>query len=192
MFLLCTARPTGSLSLFTVADSIHAYGVLQLAGTQPPRAYVSIIRALSPGAKLDDIQLDAAIRQKTIDAVSAKLNEYYVYPDVAAKMVQAIQDHQKHGDYNSLMDGSEFALRSRATCERSATINTSVVITTHSSYPSSPTLPPGRTSQRRRPAQFRTMMEQQNCTFSKVEILSSTSATSSSAPFRRRISARLL
>src|SRR3984885_3247251 len=88
-------------------DNIDAYGVLLLAGTQPPRVKRLIIRALPPGAKLDDIQLDAAIRQKTIDAVSAKLNEYYVYPDVAAKMVQAIQDHQKNGDYNSLTDGSE-------------------------------------------------------------------------------------
>jgi hypothetical protein len=69
-------------------DNIDAYGVLQLAGTQPPRVKHLIIRALPPGAKLDDIQLDAAIRQKTIDAVSAKLTEYYVYPDVAAKMIK--------------------------------------------------------------------------------------------------------
>src|SRR4029077_5494355 len=57
----------------------------------------------------DDIQLDEAIRQKTIDEISQKLTEYYVYPDVAAKMIQAIRDHQKHGDYSSMTDGNEFA-----------------------------------------------------------------------------------
>jgi hypothetical protein len=67
------------------------------------------IRAIPPGAEPDDIQLDEAIRQKTIDAISEKLTEYYVYPDVAPKMVQAIRDHQKHGDYRSMTDGFEFA-----------------------------------------------------------------------------------
>lgn len=87
-------------------DNIDAYGVLQLATTQPPRVKHLTIRALPRGAKPDDIQLDAAIRQKTIDAVSSKLTEYYVYPDVGAKMVKAMQDHLKHGDYNSLTDGN--------------------------------------------------------------------------------------
>lgn len=154
-------------------DNIDAYGVLQLAGTQPPRVKRLIIRALPPGAKLDDIQLDAAIRQKTIDAVSAKLNEYYVYPDVAAKMVQAIQDHQKHGDYNSLTDGSEFAdaltrdLRAVSHDKHLGVMYNPFVLPEQSDASAGPHEPSAADQ-----AQFRTMMEQQNCTFSKVEILS--------------------
>jgi hypothetical protein len=89
-------------------DNIDAYGALQLASTTPRVKRISI-RAIPPGAKLDDIQLDEATRQKTIDAISEGLTEYYVYPDVAAKMIQAIRDHQKHGNYNSIVDGNEFA-----------------------------------------------------------------------------------
>jgi len=90
-------------------DNIDAYGALQLASTTPPRVKRISIRAIPPGAKLDDIQLDEATRQKTIDAICEGLTEYYVYPDVAAKMIQAIRDHQKHGNYNSIVDGNEFA-----------------------------------------------------------------------------------
>jgi hypothetical protein len=90
-------------------DNLEAYGVLQLSGTTPPRVKQINIRAIPPGAKLDDIQLDETGRQKTIDAISERLTEYYVYPDVAAKMIQAVHDHQKHGDYKPIVDGNEFA-----------------------------------------------------------------------------------
>jgi hypothetical protein len=154
-------------------DNIDAYGVLQLASTQPPRVKRLIIRALPPGAKLDDIQLDAAIRQKTIDAISAKLTEYYVYPDVATKMVQAIQDRQKHGDYNSLTDGNEFAdaltrdLRAVSHDKHLGVMYNPFVLPEQPGASAGPHEPSAADQ-----AQFRTMMEQQNCTFSKVEILS--------------------
>jgi hypothetical protein len=90
-------------------DNIDAYGVLQLASTAPPKVKTLRVRAIPPGAKLDDIQLDEATREKAIDAISERLTEYYVYPDVAAKMIQAMRDHEKHGDYNSIVDGNEFA-----------------------------------------------------------------------------------
>jgi hypothetical protein len=154
-------------------NNVDGYGVLQLASTQPPRVKRLIIRALPPGAKPDDIQLDAAIRQKTIDAVSSKLTEYYVYPDVAAKMVQAIQDHQKHGDYNSLTDGNEFA--DALTRDLQAVSHDKHLGVRYNPFISPP--PSGASAGSREPsaaeqAQFRTMLEQQNCTFSKVEILS--------------------
>jgi hypothetical protein len=76
-------------------DNIDAYGVLQLANTAPPRVKRLSIRAIPPGAKLDDIQLDTTTRQNTIDAITSRLTEYYVYPDVAKKMIDAVQEHQK-------------------------------------------------------------------------------------------------
>ena len=153
-------------------DNIDAYGVLQLASTAPPRVKRLSIRALPPGAKLDDIQLDAATRQKTIDAISSKLTEYYVYPDVAAKMIAAVQEHQKKGDYNSITDGNEFAdALTRDLREVSQDKHLFVAYNPFTSPES-----PGSSSGPHEPspaeqARFRAMLEQQNCTFSKLEIL---------------------
>jgi hypothetical protein len=153
-------------------DNIDAYGVLQLVSTAPPRVRRLSIRALPPGAKLDDIQLDPAIRQKTIDAISAKLTEGYVYPDVAAKMIEAVQEHQKKGEYNSITDGNEFA--DAISRDLRAISHDQHLFVTYNPF----TLPeqPGAVSGPHEPspaeqARFRTMLEQQNCTFSKLEIL---------------------
>jgi retinol-binding protein 3 len=150
-------------------DNMDAYGILQLATTTPPRVKQLRIRALPPGAKLDDIQLDDATRKKVIDAISNRLTEYYVYPDVAAKMVQAIQDHQKHGDYDSIVDGNEFAdalARDLRAISHDQHLHVSYnPFTLPDSSPGSSQ--PSPTEE----ARFRSMLERQNCTFSKLEVL---------------------
>ena len=153
-------------------DGIDAYGVLQLAGTTPPQVRRLNIRALPPGAKLDDIQLDAAIRQKTIDAIGKQLTEHYVYPDVATKMIQSVHEHQEHGDYNSITDGNEFA-------DALSRDLRSVSHDQHLFVGYDPYLMPELAGSAAGPhepspaeqARFRTMLEHQNCTFSKLEIL---------------------
>ena len=153
-------------------DNLDAYGVLSLSNTTPPRVKRVNIRAIPPGAKLDDIQLDETVRQKTIDAISEKLTDYYVYPDVATKMIQAVRDHQKHGDYNSIADGGEFA--DALTRDLRAVSHDRHLFVGYDPY----ILPagPGPSHGPRQPspadeARFRTMIEHDNCTFSKVEIL---------------------
>jgi Peptidase family S41/N-terminal domain of Peptidase_S41 in eukaryotic IRBP len=153
-------------------DNIDAFGILKLATTSPPRVKDLSIRAIPPGAKPDDIQLDEATREKTIDAISEKLTEYYVYPDVAAKMIQAIRDHQEHGDYRSMTDGFEFA-DALATDMRAISHDKHL----HVSYdpfilPEQPSSSPGRSQPSpSEQARRRSMLENQNCTFSKIEIL---------------------
>ena len=153
-------------------DNIDAYGTLLLASTTPPHVKHLSIRALPPGAKLDDIQLDDAVRHKTIDAVSNRLTEYYVYPDVATQMIQAIQDHQKHGDYDSMVHGNEFAdalthdLRA-VSHDRHLFVGYDPFTLPDQSADSAGPRPRNPAEQTR----FRTMMEHQNCTFSKIEIL---------------------
>lgn len=153
-------------------DNLDAYGVLQLSGTTPPRVKRMSIRAIPPGAKVDDIQVDEAARQKTIDAIGERLTEYYVYPDVAAKMIQAVRDHQKHGDYNSILDGNEFAdaltrdLRAVSQDRHLFVGYDPYVLPAGSLGPDGPHGPSPADE-----ARFRTMMEHDNCTFSKVEIL---------------------
>jgi hypothetical protein len=154
-------------------DNIEAYGALQLASTTPPRVKRISIRAIPPGAKLDDIQLDEATRQKTIDAISEALTEYYVYPDLAAKMIQAIRDHQKRGNYNSIVDGNEFAdalsrdLRDVSQDKHLFVGYDPYILPTTQSAPSDEPRQPSPADE----ARFRTMLEHDNCTYSKVEIL---------------------
>ncbi|HKW18569.1 MAG TPA: S41 family peptidase [Terriglobales bacterium] len=153
-------------------DNVDAYGVLQLASTTPPRVKRLNIRALPPGAKLDDIQLDAATRQKTIEAITEKLTEYYVYPDVAAKMIANVEDHEKKGDYNSITDGYEFAdalasdLRAVSHDQHLHVSYDPFTMPAHGNPAPGPHEPSAAEQER-----FRSMLEQQNCTFSKVEIL---------------------
>lgn len=153
-------------------DNIDAFGILQLASTSPPRVKRLSIRAIPPGAKLDDIQLDDATRKKTIEAISQRLTEYYVYPDAAAKMVQALQDHQRDGDYSSITDGNDLA--DALTRDLHAVSHDQHLFIGYNPYTlpgqsgsSAGPSPPGPAEQER----FRTMIEHQNCTFSKLEIL---------------------
>lgn len=153
-------------------DNIDAYGVLQLASTTPPQVKRLTIRALPPGSKLDDVQLDEAMRQKTIDAISKQLTEHYVYPDVAAKMVQTMHEHQEHGDYKSITDGYDFA--DALSRDLRAVSHDHHLFVGYDPYVMPK--PVGSAPQADKPdpaeqARFRTMLEHQNCTFSKLEIL---------------------
>ena len=153
-------------------DNVDAYGVLQLASTAPPKVNTLRIRAIPPGAKLDDSQLDEAVREKTIDAISKRLTEYYVYPDVGAKMIEAMRDHEKHGDYKSIVDGNVFAdALSRdlkaVSHDKHLFVGYDPFILLDRSGSSSEPRPPSPADETR----FRSMIEHDNCTFSKLEIL---------------------
>ena len=82
-------------------------------------------------------------------------------------------DNQKQGDYNSITDGSEFAVA--LSRDLRAVSHDQHLFVTYNPFTSPEQ--PGSSSGRREPspaeqAHFRTMLEQQNCTFSKLEILS--------------------
>jgi hypothetical protein len=153
-------------------DNIDAYGILELTSTSPPRVKRENIRAIPPGERVDDIQLDATQRQKTIDAISKQLTAFYVYPDVAAKMIQALHHHQKSGDYNSIVDGDDFAevltrdLRAISS-DRHLAVRYQPFTSSKQSDSSSDAREPSPEEQ----ARFRSTLEHQNCTFSKLEIL---------------------
>ena len=58
----------------------------------------------------DASNLDAAQRRRVIDGAIAKLNEYYVYPDISRQMTEALVAHQSRGDYNNITDAETFAI----------------------------------------------------------------------------------
>lgn len=152
-------------------DHLDAYGVLQLISTAPPRVKRLSIRAFPPGAKFDDIQLDDATRLKTIEAISAMLTDYYVYSDVAAKMIAGVQEHWKHGDYNSITEGNDFA--DALARDLRAVSHDQHLFVAYSPF-TSPKQPGSAQSGGSSPGgqtTFRASLEQRNCTFSKLEIL---------------------
>ncbi len=104
--------------------------------------------------------------------ISSKLTEYYVYPDVAAKMIAAVQEHQKKGDYNSITVGNEFA--DALTSALREVSQDEHLFVAYNPFTSPESL--GSSSGPHEPspaeqARFRAMLEQQNCTQSE-EVLS--------------------
>lgn len=53
--------------------------------------------------------VDAAMRAKIVDRVSAALNEHYVFPDVAKKMEAGIRQKLKAGAYDKIANSAELA-----------------------------------------------------------------------------------
>jgi hypothetical protein len=53
--------------------------------------------------------VDDARRRAVIDGIARELQAYYIFPDVATRMIAAVRDHLAHGDYNKIARGDEFA-----------------------------------------------------------------------------------
>ena len=60
-----------------------ALGNLLVKDGQPPTVATFGLRALPPGAVLENVTIDAAMRKKVVDGIESNLNEYYVEPTVA-------------------------------------------------------------------------------------------------------------
>lgn len=61
------------------------------------------------GATDQQAQLDAAERKRVIDATIANLNQYYVDPDLAEKMANALREHERDHAYDTVTNGEDFA-----------------------------------------------------------------------------------
>jgi hypothetical protein len=94
------------------ASAMVAVGTLNLKKADPPQVEGVMLRAIPPGMTADQMHLkiDAAIRQRVIENAIAALNEYYVYPETAKKMDDALVARQKKGDYDSVEDADAFAM----------------------------------------------------------------------------------
>ncbi len=96
----------------------------------------------------------------------ANLKQHYTDPAVARKMADALLAHEKNGEYDSVTDGAAFAgLLTKQLREVSQDAHLDIV---YSAAPL-PDRPPGLTAEGR--ARYRKALEQENCTFEKVEIL---------------------
>jgi Peptidase family S41 len=109
---------------------------------------------------------DAAERKRLINAVIDNLKKHYVDPEVARKTADALLVHEKNGDDDKVTDGGAFAdLLTKQMREVSHDIHLELV---YSQEPL-PDLLPEPTAEDL--ARYRKVLEQDNCTFKKVEIL---------------------
>src|SRR4051812_15604162 len=56
-----------------------------------------------------DMTIDAVTRTAIVDGALNALRDFYVYPDVAAKMADAIRQHQQRHDYDAIVSARTLA-----------------------------------------------------------------------------------
>ncbi len=153
---------------FTVKEKggpTTALGNLLVKDGQPPTVGTFGLRALPPGAVLENVTMDAAERKKVIDGVDIDLKEYYVEPATAQQMADALKMHQTKGDYDAISDGDAFAARLTKDLQ-------DVSHDRHLRVDFSPfKMPPRTEPSPEDEARFHQQMEHDNCAFDKVEIL---------------------
>lgn len=93
------------------ASPTEGVGKIDMKEDEPGRVGSFTLRAIPPGMTAKDMRLkiDAATRARVIDGAIRNLNEYYVYPETAKKMAEAVRTRQKKGEYDSVDDAETFA-----------------------------------------------------------------------------------
>jgi hypothetical protein len=143
-----------------------ALGNFLVKDGQPPTVTTFGLRALPPGAVLENVTVDAALRKKLIDGVGSELNEYYVDPALAQKMADAIKANEAKGNYNAISDGD--ALAAKLTTDLQEVSHDKHLRVGFNPFKAPPhTGPPSPEDE----ARFHKQMERDNCEFEKVEIL---------------------
>ena len=144
-----------------------AIGSIQATNAQPPTVENFSLRAIPPGAVVENVKLDAASRQRVIDGVVSDLKEFYVYPETAQKMIDGVRDRQKQAAYAGITDGD--ALAAALTKDLQDVSHDKHLRVNYSPYklPKDDDHGPSPEQKERE----RKQMERSNCWFVKVEIL---------------------
>jgi hypothetical protein len=143
-----------------------AIGSIQLKDAQSGVVEGFNLRAIPPGAVVENVKVDSAERQRVIDGAAKNLKESYVYSDLAQKMEDAIRANQKRGEYDAIADPD--ALANRLTKDLQAVSRDKHLALNYNPVK----LPPeGHMPSAEEEARFRKMFEQTNCSFEKIEIL---------------------
>jgi hypothetical protein len=148
------------------AGPTTAAGSIDLKTTDPIQVAHFNLRAVPAGMTAADMHLkiDAATRAHVIDGAISALNEFYVYPETAKKMEDALRARQKKGDYDAVTDADAFAMMLTDNLQE-------VSHDKHLRVNFSPRVLP-KDDARRDPAEesrMRANMERNNCAFEKVE-----------------------
>jgi hypothetical protein len=151
------------------ASPTVALGNLLLTPAEPHTVANFGLRAIPSGSVVEDVKLDAAMRQRVIDGIAAQLTESYVYPDIGQKMIDAVRAHLKAGDYDKIVDGDAYA--SQLTTDLLAVSHDKHLRVNFSPVKLPPDPPDDSGPTPEQIAEYRKDMEHNNCGFRKVEIL---------------------
>jgi retinol-binding protein 3 len=148
------------------AGPTSAAGSIDLKTADPVQVGHFSLLAIPAGMTAADMHLkiDAATRTHVIDGAIAALNEFYVYPETAKKMEDALRARQKKGDYDAVSDADAFAMMLTDNLQE-------VSHDKHLRVNFSPRVLP-KDEPKRDPAdeaRMRANMERNNCFFEKVE-----------------------
>lgn len=91
------------------SDGVVSFADLRLATIDPSRVKSFIIRALPPGAPIDDAPLTSTTQKQTLQLLQEELSMDYIDPKLALLMVDELQRQEGSGAYKAITDGNEFA-----------------------------------------------------------------------------------
>src|SRR5580704_5883666 len=148
----------------------RAIGKLDVKDGEPAEVTSFELQAIPPGTSVSDLdfKIDAATRARVISGTIAKLDEFYVFPEISKKMGDAVRARQKRGEYDSVTDGDAFAKLLTDNFQEVSHDKHLRVDFSPAAVPERPEGPPDADAV----AQYRKQMEHMNCGFNKVEILS--------------------
>ena len=136
-------------------------GVTPSNPTQPSPAPPPATKATQVPQELSDTE-----RRRVIDAIITNLAQHYVDPDATKKISGILSTHEKNGDYNTITSNSAFAGLLTKQLQDATQDSHLMVIYSRQPIPDRPPGPPPGALD-----QYRAAMEQQNCTFERVEML---------------------
>jgi retinol-binding protein 3 len=112
------------------------------------------------------LKIDAAERQRVVQAIAGNIQAHYYDHDKAQNASAALLAAEQRGEYDAIVDGPDLAARLTSDI-RGATQDLHLVVEYSSRpLPNAPVVPSDAALE-----QYRQAMKQQNCTFEKVEIL---------------------
>ena len=145
-----------------------AIGTIVVDSQEPAHVSQFSLLAIRPGAGDPDFKIDSAARERVIDEAIKKLNERYVFPDVAQKMAEAIRARQRRGEYSSVTQGDTFA---KMLTDQLREVSQDKHLGVRFSPVPLPTPPANTSPDPARDEQRRASFEKSNCGFEKVERL---------------------
>jgi hypothetical protein len=152
------------------AGPTEVVGKLEVRDGNPATVVSFNLRAIPPGMTAADMsmKIDPATRGRVIDGAVASLNEFYVFPEVAKKMEEALRARQKKGEYDAVEDAEALAELltehlQQVSHDKHLRVNFSPAVLPKDFGARDPDAD----------ARMRTQMERDNCLFQKAERLSS-------------------
>jgi hypothetical protein len=118
---------------------------------------------------VDAVRIDAAGRAKVIDGAIAKLDSFYVFPEVAKRMADSLRARQRRGDYDSYTNAISFSMKLNGEVGELGRDKHMRMSYSVRPIPPRPATPPPPT--REDSARMRAQMDELNCGFVKVEQL---------------------